>query len=106
MCMILSQTLGPSSNLCPHLLLLLSQLMYLIDCLMSRLIYEISKENSCEKCETPDVTVSPKASTHTVVITTVKKPFGAKKTGKTGGLGVRRWTRAWWCDGGLGLRHR
>nr|DAD47492.1 TPA_asm: hypothetical protein HUJ06_017429 [Nelumbo nucifera] len=55
-------------------------------------INEISKENSCEKRETPEVTVSPKASTHTVVTTTVKKPFGAKKTGKTGGLGVRKLT--------------
>nr|DAD45604.1 TPA_asm: hypothetical protein HUJ06_003834 [Nelumbo nucifera] len=69
-------------------------------------INEISKENSCEKRKTPEVTVSPKASTHTVINTTVKKPFGAKKTRKTGGLGVRRWALAWWCDGGLGLGRR
>ncbi|KAI7980909.1 putative ADP-ribosylation factor GTPase-activating protein AGD8 [Camellia lanceoleosa] len=40
------------------------------------------------KQEVPNVSSSPKAS-HTV---TVKKPLGAKKTGKTGGLGARKLT--------------
>ncbi|KAL3499902.1 hypothetical protein ACH5RR_038995 [Cinchona calisaya] len=41
--------------------------------------------------ETPVVSSSPKAS-QSVTTTTVKKPLGAKKTGKTGGLGARKLT--------------
>nr|KJB21080.1 hypothetical protein B456_003G182200 [Gossypium raimondii] len=41
-----------------------------------------------EKVELP---ASPKAS-HKVVTSTVKKPLGAKRTGKTGGLGARKLT--------------
>uniref|UniRef100_A0A5B7B397 Putative ADP-ribosylation factor GTPase-activating protein AGD8 n=1 Tax=Davidia involucrata TaxID=16924 RepID=A0A5B7B397_DAVIN len=51
-------------------------------------INEAPKESSSGKHETSDVSASPKA-THTVV-TSVKKPLGAKKTGKTGGLGARK----------------
>ncbi|KAG1362035.1 ADP-ribosylation factor GTPase-activating protein AGD10 [Cocos nucifera] len=53
---------------------------------------DVSKENLNEKHE-PEVTRSPKAPTHSAVISAVKKPIGAKKIGsKTGGLGVRRLT--------------
>lgn len=41
--------------------------------------------------ETHDVAPSPRVS-HPVVTTLVKKPLGAKKTGKTGGLGARKLT--------------
>ncbi|CAL5441475.1 unnamed protein product [Camellia sinensis] len=51
-------------------------------------ISEASKEISSGKQEVPNVSASPKAS-HTV---TVKKPLGAKKTGKTAGLGARKLT--------------
>ncbi|XP_054823686.1 probable ADP-ribosylation factor GTPase-activating protein AGD8 [Prosopis cineraria] len=47
------------------------------------------KENILEKPEIPEGTASPKAS-HTTVSSTVKKPIGAKKGGKTGGLGARK----------------
>ncbi|KAI7988310.1 putative ADP-ribosylation factor GTPase-activating protein AGD8 [Camellia lanceoleosa] len=61
-------------------------------CVSNRLpdvkISEASKEISLGKQEVPNVSASPKAS-HTV---TVKKPLGAKKTGKTGGLGARKLT--------------
>ncbi|KAF8379075.1 hypothetical protein HHK36_028502 [Tetracentron sinense] len=50
------------------------------------------KGSSCERHETPEVSVSPKAPSHTVFTSSIKKPFGAKKTGKTGGLGVRKLT--------------
>ncbi|KAF8054170.1 hypothetical protein N665_1342s0001, partial [Sinapis alba] len=40
----------------------------------------------------PPVTSSPKASNTTVVPSTFKKPIGAKRTGKTGGLGARKLT--------------
>lgn len=51
------------------------------------------KENSNEKHE-PEITRSPKAPIHSTVVSAVKKPIGAKKTGsKTGGLGVRRLTK-------------
>ncbi|XP_062073617.1 probable ADP-ribosylation factor GTPase-activating protein AGD8 [Humulus lupulus] len=53
-------------------------------------ISEAPKENSLGKQEPPEVSVSPKVS-HTVV-STVKKPLGARKTGKTGGLGARKLT--------------
>ncbi|KAM3734548.1 hypothetical protein ACB098_10G023900 [Castanea mollissima] len=52
---------------------------------------ETPKENSLGRQETHDSTASPKA-THTVLTGTVKKPLGAKKTGKTGGLGARKLT--------------
>ncbi|GFZ15447.1 ARF-GAP domain 9 [Actinidia rufa] len=62
--------------------------------LMDFLIFKISetpKETSSGKQEVSDVFASPKVS-HTVVTSTVKKPLGAKKTGKTGGLGARKLT--------------
>ena len=52
---------------------------------------EAPKENSLGRQEMHDTTASPKA-THTVLTGTVKKPLGAKKTGKTGGLGARKLT--------------
>uniref|UniRef100_A0A5B7B363 Putative ADP-ribosylation factor GTPase-activating protein AGD8 n=1 Tax=Davidia involucrata TaxID=16924 RepID=A0A5B7B363_DAVIN len=52
---------------------------------------EAPKEISSGKNETIDVSASPRV-THTVVTTSVKKPLGAKKTGKTGGLGARKLT--------------
>ncbi|KAK7317779.1 hypothetical protein RJT34_02297 [Clitoria ternatea] len=53
---------------------------------------EVPKENTLEKPEKPESTSSPRAS-HTVVSSTVKKPIGAKKAGKTGGLGARKLTK-------------
>lgn len=50
---------------------------------------EASKESSLEKLEKPEVSAVLKAS-HTVVSSTAKKPLGAKRTGKTGGLGARK----------------
>ncbi|WOH09206.1 hypothetical protein DCAR_0728662 [Daucus carota subsp. sativus] len=45
------------------------------------------------KDETPDVPASPRArAPHSILTSTVKKPLGAKKTGKTGGLGARKLT--------------
>ncbi|XP_010275209.1 PREDICTED: probable ADP-ribosylation factor GTPase-activating protein AGD8 [Nelumbo nucifera] len=55
-------------------------------------VVEAPKGNSCEKHEPPEATAAPKVPTSTVVTTTIKKPLGAKKTGKTGGLGVRKLT--------------
>ncbi|XVE65300.1 hypothetical protein DITRI_Ditri07aG0169700 [Diplodiscus trichospermus] len=52
---------------------------------------EAPKESSLGGLEKPEVSAAPKAS-HTVVTSTVKKPLGAKKTGKTGGLGARKLT--------------
>ena len=52
---------------------------------------EAPKENSLGRLEKPEVSAAPKAS-HTVVTSTIKKPLGAKKTGKTGGLGARKLT--------------
>ncbi|XP_073313767.1 probable ADP-ribosylation factor GTPase-activating protein AGD9 [Primulina huaijiensis] len=49
------------------------------------------KESSSLKNGTSDFSASPRAS-HTVSMTTVKKPLGAKKTGKTTGLGARKLT--------------
>lgn len=53
-------------------------------------ISEAPKESSLGGQEVPEVSASPRTS-HTV-ITTVKKPLGAKKPGKTGGLGARKLT--------------
>lgn len=53
-------------------------------------ISEAPKESSLGRQEVPEVSASPRTS-HTV-ITTVKKPLGAKKPGKTGGLGARKLT--------------
>ncbi|XP_022736065.1 probable ADP-ribosylation factor GTPase-activating protein AGD8 [Durio zibethinus] len=52
---------------------------------------EDPKESSLGRLEKSEVSAAPKAS-HTVVTSTVKKPLGAKKTGKTGGLGARKLT--------------
>ncbi|XVF13625.1 hypothetical protein REPUB_Repub08aG0223800 [Reevesia pubescens] len=52
---------------------------------------EAPKESSLGRLEKPEVSAAPKAS-HTVFSSTVKKPLGAKKTGKTGGLGARKLT--------------
>lgn len=49
------------------------------------------KETCSVKHEATSATSSPKAS-NTVVPSTFKKPLGAKKTGKTGGLGARKLT--------------
>ncbi|KAK3041586.1 hypothetical protein RJ639_000720 [Escallonia herrerae] len=49
---------------------------------------EVPKE-SRRKNETVDVTPSPRVS-HSFVSNAVKKPLGAKRTGKTGGLGARK----------------
>ncbi|XP_057976271.1 probable ADP-ribosylation factor GTPase-activating protein AGD8 [Malania oleifera] len=54
-------------------------------------INEIPKETSVGRQEKTDISASPKAS-HTFVTSSVKKPLGAKKTGKTGGLGARKLT--------------
>lgn len=54
-------------------------------------ITETQKEISSAKQEFPDVSASPKAS-HTAFMSSIKKPLGAKKTGKTGGLGARKLT--------------
>ena len=53
-------------------------------------ISETPKETSAGK-QVSDVSTSPEVS-HTVVTSTVKKPLGAKRTGKTGGLGARKLT--------------
>lgn len=54
-------------------------------------IQEAPKESSPVKNETPDVPASPRArAPHSVLTSTIKKPLGAKKTGKTGGLGARK----------------
>ncbi|KAL4334915.1 hypothetical protein GQ457_07G011570 [Hibiscus cannabinus] len=47
--------------------------------------------SSLGRQEKPELPPSPKAS-HKVVTSTVKKPLGAKRTGKTGGLGARKLT--------------
>ncbi|XP_022717750.1 probable ADP-ribosylation factor GTPase-activating protein AGD8 isoform X2 [Durio zibethinus] len=52
---------------------------------------EAPKESSLGRPEKPEVSAAPKAS-HTAVASTIKKPLGAKKTGKTGGLGARKLT--------------
>jgi len=53
---------------------------------------EVPKENTREKPEKPESTSSPRAS-HSVISSTVKKPIGAKKAGKSGGLGARKLTK-------------
>ncbi|KAJ6426985.1 hypothetical protein OIU84_022561 [Salix udensis] len=55
-------------------------------------INDAPKESSLGKQETPDSVYSPKAS-HSVITSSVKKPLGAKRTGKTGGLGARKLTK-------------
>ncbi|KAK8360959.1 hypothetical protein V6Z11_A03G006200 [Gossypium hirsutum] len=52
---------------------------------------ETPKESSLVGQEKVELPTSPKAS-HKVVTSTVKKPLGAKRTGKTGGLGARKLT--------------
>ncbi|RVX14509.1 putative ADP-ribosylation factor GTPase-activating protein AGD9 [Vitis vinifera] len=54
-------------------------------------INEAPKESSLGKQEASDVPVSPKAP-HTVMSSSVKKPIGAKRTGKSSGLGARKLT--------------
>ncbi|KAL4346629.1 hypothetical protein GQ457_17G020050 [Hibiscus cannabinus] len=46
-------------------------------------------ESSLDSLEKTEVYATQKSS-HTTVTSTVKKPLGAKKTGKTGGLGARK----------------
>ncbi|KAF7829224.1 putative ADP-ribosylation factor GTPase-activating protein AGD8 [Senna tora] len=53
---------------------------------------DVPKENILEKPEMTESTASPKAS-HTTISSTVKKPIGTKKAGKTGGLGARKLTK-------------
>ncbi|KAI3940490.1 hypothetical protein MKW98_024897 [Papaver atlanticum] len=54
---------------------------------------EISNDSSCERKETPEIPASPKAPTHSVVASSIKKPLGAKRTvNKSSGLGVRKLT--------------
>ncbi|CAK9173398.1 unnamed protein product [Ilex paraguariensis] len=52
---------------------------------------EAPKNSSSEKSETADVSASPKAP-QPFATTSVKKPLGAKKTVKSGGLGARKLT--------------
>lgn len=54
---------------------------------------EVPKEIVTEKKETADLPASPRA--HSVISSTVKKPIGlgAKKAGKSGGLGARKLTK-------------
>lgn len=52
---------------------------------------EAPKEKPIARQETPEVSAPPKPP-HTFVTSTVKKPLGAKKTGKSGGLGARKLT--------------
>lgn len=54
-------------------------------------VQEAPKENYRQETHDAPAAVSPKVS-HTVVTATVKKPIGAKKPGKTGGLGARKLT--------------
>ncbi|KAE8690258.1 transcription factor MYC2-like [Hibiscus syriacus] len=54
-------------------------------------IDESPKESSLDGQEKTELPPSPKAS-HKVVTSTIKKPLGAKRTGKTGGLGARKLT--------------
>ncbi|GAB4834744.1 GTPase-activating protein 8 [Ancistrocladus abbreviatus] len=51
-------------------------------------INEALKESAVEKKEVSELPASPR--THAVVTSTVKKPLGAKRTGKSGGLGARK----------------
>ncbi|KAG8638015.1 hypothetical protein MANES_15G181201v8 [Manihot esculenta] len=54
-------------------------------------VNESPKESSLEKQEAPDVAPSLKTS-RPVSTSSIKKSLGAKKTGKTGGLGARKLT--------------
>lgn len=57
---------------------------------------DIAKDNVSGKQEAPEISASPKASpkaSQTVFSSTVKKPIGGKKPGKTGGLGARKLTK-------------
>ncbi|KAL9246933.1 hypothetical protein vseg_020411 [Gypsophila vaccaria] len=58
---------------------------------------EISKESSPQKKESTELPASPRAPAsprgYSVITSTVKKPLGAKKTGKSGGLGARKLTK-------------
>ncbi|KAL9242692.1 hypothetical protein vseg_016669 [Gypsophila vaccaria] len=58
---------------------------------------EIVKETSSLKKETTEIPTSPRAPAspraHSVITSTIKKPFGAKKPGKSGGLGARKLTK-------------
>ncbi|KAL2901441.1 ADP-ribosylation factor GTPase-activating protein AGD10 [Bienertia sinuspersici] len=55
---------------------------------------EVHKESLIEKKEAADLPVSPKAHvSHVFTSSTVKKPFGAKKAGKSGGLGAKKLTK-------------
>uniref|UniRef100_A0A2P2LQ95 Arf gtpase-activating protein n=1 Tax=Rhizophora mucronata TaxID=61149 RepID=A0A2P2LQ95_RHIMU len=54
-------------------------------------VNDVSKESSLGRQEMADHNPSPKAS-HSIITTSVKKPLGAKKPGKTGGLGARKLT--------------
>lgn len=53
---------------------------------------KLPETESCSgKQETSDACASPRARPHQSVLTiSVKKPIGAKKTGKSGGLGARK----------------
>lgn len=54
---------------------------------------DVPKENTIEKHETLETAPLPKATSHSVVTSSFKKPLGSKKTGsKTGGLGARKLT--------------
>jgi len=53
---------------------------------------EKTVEKTVEKPEKTESTSSPRAS-YTAVSNNLKKPIGAKKTGKSGGLGARKLTR-------------
>ncbi|KAL1805404.1 hypothetical protein ACET3Z_028472 [Daucus carota] len=56
-------------------------------------VEESPKESSPLKHETLDIPAAPKVrASHSVLTSTVKKPLGSKKTGKTGGLGARKLT--------------
>lgn len=68
-----------------------SQLAQAANALPDVKIQEALKENYQGRQETQDAPASPKVS-HTVLTSTVKKPLGAKKSGKTGGLGARKLT--------------
>lgn len=57
------------------------------------MIADVPKENTIEKHETPEIAPLPKATSHSVITSSIKKPIGSKKTGsKTGGLGARKLT--------------
>ncbi|GMH29795.1 hypothetical protein Nepgr_031638 [Nepenthes gracilis] len=53
-------------------------------------VNEAQKENSAERKEATEIPASSRA--HPVVASTIKKPLGAKRTGKSGGLGARKLT--------------